>query len=153
VVLSLRIRLRALDDDSSWEEAQALFALWEPDWAGDAGESLARQQDVFARAIENVDPVRPVAPLTKGAAEVFRLLAASGRRGRLVGGMAVQRWGEPRATQDGDVTVLAPFGFVRRQLGRLDLDRIRRWRLEFAEVKEDPDLLAPFEAALIQARR
>jgi hypothetical protein len=41
--------LRALDDDSSWEEAQALFALWEPDWAGDAGDGLLHQQFVFAR--------------------------------------------------------------------------------------------------------
>ena len=36
-------------------------------------------------------------------------------------------------------------GIVRRQEDRLDVDRIRRWGLEFAELKEDPDLLRPFE--------
>jgi hypothetical protein len=41
--------LMSLDDDSSWEEACALFLLWEPDWTGDAGDGLVRQQDVFAR--------------------------------------------------------------------------------------------------------
>jgi hypothetical protein len=42
-------------------------------------------------------------------------------------------------------------GIVRRQVGRLDVNRIRRWGQEFAELKEDPDLLAPFEAALVEA--
>ena len=36
---------------------------------------------------------------------------------------------------------------VRRQGRRLDVDRIRRWGSEFAELKEDPDLLRPFEDA------
>ena len=43
-------------------------------------------------------------------------------------------------------------GIVRRQRGRLDLDRIRRWGREFAELKEDPDLLRPFEDALRKAQ-
>jgi hypothetical protein len=41
---------------------------------------------------------------------------------------------------------------VRRQGSRLDLTRIRRWAAEFAEIKEDPDLLRPFEAAVRKAR-
>jgi hypothetical protein len=28
----------------------------------------------------------------------------------VIGGLAVQRWGEPRATQDADLTLLTPFG-------------------------------------------
>lgn len=40
---------------------------------------------------------------------------------------------------------------VRRQGRRLDVDRIRRWGREFAELKEDPDLLRPFEDALKKA--
>jgi hypothetical protein len=36
---------------------------------------------------------------------------------------------------------------VRRQGRRLDVDRIRRWGAEFADLKEDPDLLRPFEDA------
>ena len=41
---------------------------------------------------------------------------------------------------------------VRRQGSRLDVDRIRRWGREFADLKEDPDLLRPFEDALRKAR-
>jgi len=42
-------------------------------------------------------------------------------------------------------------GIVNRQGRRLDVDRIRRWGREFAELKEDPDLLRPFEDALRKA--
>ena len=41
---------------------------------------------------------------------------------------------------------------VRRQVGRLDIECIRRWGQEFAELKEDPDLLRPFEQALLHVR-
>ncbi len=43
-------------------------------------------------------------------------------------------------------------GIVRRQGRRLDVERIRRWGREFAELKEDPDLLRPFEEALRRVR-
>ena len=43
-------------------------------------------------------------------------------------------------------------GIVRRQGRRLDVDRIRYWGREFAELKEDPDLLRPFEDALRKAQ-
>lgn len=39
-------------------------------------------------------------------------------------------------------------GIVRRQGSRLDVDRIREWGRTFSELKEDPDLLRPFEDAL-----
>jgi hypothetical protein len=39
-------------------------------------------------------------------------------------------------------------GIVRRQSRRLDVERIRRWGRELAELKDDPDLLQPFENAL-----
>ena len=39
-------------------------------------------------------------------------------------------------------------GIVRRQGRRLDAELIRRWGREFTELKEDPDLLRPFEEAL-----
>lgn len=181
-------------------------------------------------------------PLLAAADLVLRTLAAGGHRACLIGGVAVQRWGEPRATQDVDVSMLAPYGdeagaiatltaafetrisdagqfaldrrvlllrtpahvnvdvalaahpfeadaiaqartwrpakdldlrvcpaehlivyklvaarpqdlvdvmgIVRRQRGRLDVDLVRRWGREFAELKEDPDLLRPFEDAL-----
>lgn len=37
-------------------------------------------------------------------------LAGRGERFCLIGGMALQRWGEPRVTRDVDVTLLAPLG-------------------------------------------
>ena len=40
---------------------------------------------------------------------------------------------------------------VRRQGSRLDVGRIRHWGREFAELKEDPDLLHPFEDAMKSA--
>ena len=52
--------------------------------------------------------------------------------------------GRPQALIDMD-------GIVRRQGSRLDVDRIRRWGREFAELKEDPELLRPFEDALRKA--
>jgi hypothetical protein len=36
-------------------------------------------------------------------------------------------------------------GIVQRQRDRLDVDRIRHWGRIFAELKDDPDLLRPFE--------
>jgi len=40
----------------------------------------------------------------------------------IIGGMAVQRWGEPRLTQDADVTILAPLedpaGTIQRIMDR-----------------------------------
>ncbi|MEO7270562.1 MAG: nucleotidyl transferase AbiEii/AbiGii toxin family protein [Vicinamibacterales bacterium] len=180
-------------------------------------------------------------PLTSAAAEVFAVFADLGRTGCLIGGMALQRWGQPRFTADIDLTLLAPLGsegqlidellgrlnarrpdarrqaldfrvlllvasngvsvdislgalpfeeeviqrasrwrqvagvwlttcsaedlviyklvaarpqdlldvtgVVQRQGRRLDIERIRRWCRLFADLKEDPDLLRPFEDA------
>ena len=182
----------------------------------------------------------------QAAAELFGALSAMPCRGCLIGGMAVQRWGQPRFTQDVDLTILAPFGseepvidallqrfsargpgakqhaldhrvlllvasngvgidvslaalpfeeevlarasqwtrveevwletcsaedlviyklvaarpqdlvdvtgVLQRQGGQLDVERIRSWGCIFAELKEDPDLLTPFEDALRAVR-
>lgn len=190
--------------------------------------------------------VTPPAPLTQAAVDVLRICAALSLEACVIGGLAVQRWGQPRVTQDVDLTVLAPFGtektvvdgllthlrprvadarafalerrvllllapnglkvdmslaaldferevlerasvwqridevnlvtcsaedlviyklvaarpqdlvdvtgVVLRQGIRLDVDRIRRWGREFAELKEDPDLLSSFETAWRRAR-
>lgn len=184
----------------------------------------------------------PIAPLIAAAAEALNVCQAIGERACLIGGLAVQRWGQPRATQDVDLTVLAPIGsearlvdgilarlaprsatarqfaldrrvllvtasngvkvdvslaalkfehevldratpwkhvsgvsidtcsaedlviykliaarpqdlvdvtgIVQRQGSRLDAERVRYWGREFAELKEDPDLLRPFEDAV-----
>lgn len=183
-----------------------------------------------------------LAPQIKAAAEAFAAFSDLERKGCLIGGLALQRWGEPRLTQDADLTVLAPFGteeplvdallgrfaarmtaarqhaldhrvllvtasngvsldislaalpfeeevlerasrwrqveniwietcapedlilyklvaarpqdlvditgIVHRQKGRLDIDRIRHWGRQFADLKDDPDFLRPFEDAL-----
>lgn len=178
--------------------------------------------------------------LIEAAMDVQRVLTGAGIPSCVIGGLAVQRWGEPRATQDVDVSVLAPVGeerrplelllglfvarrpdalafaltnrvllieaknqvavdvglagsafevevmersspwvyrdaaivtcsaedlviyklvagrprdvadiegIVRRQRARLDAERIRRYGALFAEVKEEPELLRPFEEA------
>lgn len=187
-----------------------------------------------------------LAPVLRAAAEALQAVVRTGCRACLIGGLAVQRWGQPRFTNDADLTVLAPLGgeaevidallaelrprsadarahalrfrvllltssagvdidvslaaspfeedvlaratrwkraagvwletcsaedlviykliaargqdlvdvetIVRRQGARLDVDRIRQWGTEFAPLKEDPDLLRPFEQALARAR-
>src|ERR1700693_1428716 len=46
-----------------------------------------------------------------GAAwEVQQKLSRAGFRFCFIGGLALQRWGEPRYTQDVDLTLLCPFG-------------------------------------------
>jgi hypothetical protein len=49
------------------------------------------------------------------------------------------------AARAGDLVDVS--GIVHRQGRRLDLDRIRSWGRAFAEVKDDPGLLRPFEEA------
>lgn len=46
----------------------------------------------------------------EAALEVQRNLSRSGERFCLIGGIALQRWGEPRQTRDVDVTVICPYG-------------------------------------------
>jgi hypothetical protein len=53
------------------------------------------------------------------------------------------------AARPGDIQDI--ISVVARQRGNLDVERIRRWGREFAELKEDPDLLRPFEDALRRA--
>lgn len=48
--------------------------------------------------------------LLRAAQEVLDLLASHGHSACAIGGLAVLRWGEPRVTQDVDISVLAPWG-------------------------------------------
>ena len=57
--------------------------------------------------------------LIEAAVEVQSVLSAGGIRSCVIGGLAVQRWGEPRATQDVDFSVLAPIGEEQRPLDLL----------------------------------
>jgi len=64
----------------------------------------------------------------RAAADLQRRFQERSWRFCLIGGLALQRWGEPRETIDVDVTLLTGFGgeesFVREILERLD----RMWR-------------------------
>ena len=57
--------------------------------------------------------------LLEAAVEVQSVLSAAGIRSCVIGGLAVQRWGEPRATQDVDFSVLAPPGDEQRPVDLL----------------------------------
>ena len=51
-----------------------------------------------------------LAPQFRAAVEALRALDDLDYHGCVIGGLAVQRWGQPRFTADTDLTVLAPFG-------------------------------------------
>lgn len=185
---------------------------------------------------------RPIPVLARAARDVLAVLEDASIPACLIGGVAVQRWGEPRATIDVDLTAVAAYGeearvldillqrfrprrpdarafaeqhrvllienadgvpldvalaafpfeieaidgassweiapgvsvrtcpaehlliyklvaarprdladiegIVRRQRQHLDVSKVRAWGAIFAELKDDPDLLRPFEAAL-----
>ena len=54
----------------------------------------------------NVVPQR----ILRAAQEVLDVLSSNGHQACAIGGLAVLRWGQPRATQDADISVLAPLG-------------------------------------------
>ena len=49
-------------------------------------------------------------PLFAAAADLQRYCTSRGWRSAVIGGLAVQRWGEPRQTRDVDLTLLAGIG-------------------------------------------
>ena len=57
--------------------------------------------------------------LVVAAAGILAFLAAKDRQACVIGGIVVSRWGEPRATSDVDIVVLADFGDERRVLAEL----------------------------------
>ena len=63
-------------------------------------------------------------PLVAAALEVQAFCGAQSWRFCFIGGLAVQRWGEPRLTQDADLTVITGFGgeapFVDTLLARFE---------------------------------
>jgi len=60
-----------------------------------------------------------VTALGAAAREILAWLRAHRLRGCVIGGVAVQRWGEPRLTQDVDVTVIAAVGDEERVIDAL----------------------------------
>lgn len=62
------------------------------------------------RAAALVPSANAVNPLFAAAVDLQRTIAAQGWQGTIIGGLAVQRWGEPRQTRDVDVALLTGFG-------------------------------------------
>lgn len=57
--------------------------------------------------------------LVRAAAGILQFLESKNRPACVIGGIVVSRWGEPRATTDVDLTVLAVFGDERTVLAEL----------------------------------
>ena len=53
------------------------------------------------------------------AAEIQHFLQRAGERFCFIGGVALQRWGEPRLTRDVDLTLLCPYGAEAQAVERL----------------------------------
>lgn len=58
-------------------------------------------------------------PLFAAAAEIQGFLHRERERYCFIGGVALQRWGEPRFTRDVDLTVICPYGTEARTADRL----------------------------------
>src|SRR5437879_7554464 len=77
-----------------------------------------------------------------------------------IGGVALQRWGEPRLTQDVDLTLLTGFGreeeferVLTRQHGKLDLKQIRAELKPLLELKGEPESLDKLEGKIATVER
>jgi len=110
------------------------------------------------------------------ASELQAVCETQGWRFCFIGGLAVQRWGQPRETVDADLTLLAGFGneapFINtllqhfsgripdaaqfalerrvRQTGKLDWNYIREQLLPLAELKESPDMIDRLEQMRVE---
>ena len=72
----------------------------------------------------------------------------------VIGGIAVQRWGQPRFTRvihkalAGRAQDLLDIeGLVARQGASLDIGYVRRWLTELSRLADDPDMARRFERA------
>jgi hypothetical protein len=95
-----------------------------------------------------------VTAIVEAAREILDWLDAAGWRACVIGGLAVQRWGEPRLTQDVDLTVLVGLGeevrFVDTALGRFPGRRpdARRFALTYRVLLVRASTLVPLDMAL-----
>jgi len=95
-----------------------------------------------------------VTAIVDAACEILDWLDAAGWRACVIGGLAVQRWGEPRLTQDVDLTVLVGLGdearFINSVLGRFDGRRpdTRRFALTYRVLLVRARVGVPLDMAL-----
>jgi len=95
-----------------------------------------------------------VNPIFAAALEVQAFCRANGWRFCFIGALAVQRWGEPRLTQDVDLTIITGFGgegtFVDALLGRFGgrLPDARAFALRTRVLLLQSELGIPIDASL-----
>lgn len=100
----------------------------------------------------------------RAAAELQAVCAGEGWRYCFIGGLAVQRWGEPRETVDVDLIVLKAFadrpkdwvdvdGIIIRQSAQLDWAYVRAQLAPLAELKEAPEILDRLDRRRIELDR
>jgi hypothetical protein len=93
-------------------------------------------------------------PIYSTALEIEAFCAARGWRFCFIGGVAVQRWGEPRFTEDVDLTLLTGFGseasYVELLLGRFKarLPDVRQFALRSRVVLLETAEGVPIDVAL-----
>lgn len=93
-------------------------------------------------------------PVLAAAKEALDFLASRGCSACLIGGLAVQRWGEPRSTRDADLTVVVELGeeepVIRALLGRFRprLDNALDFALRSRVVLIQSDAGPPVDIAL-----
>ena len=92
--------------------------------------------------------------IVEAACEILDWLDTAGWRACVIGGLAVQRWGEPRLTQDVDLTVLVGLGdearFVDSVLSRFPGRRpdVRRFALTYRVILVRASAGVPLDIAL-----
>lgn len=93
-------------------------------------------------------------PLFAAAADVHAFFSGQGWRSTVIGGLAVQRWGEPRQTRDVDLTLLTGLGgesrFVDAILARYPgrVPHARQFALDHRVVLIDTAAGIPVDIAL-----
>ncbi len=93
-------------------------------------------------------------PVLAAAKEALDFLASRGWSACLIGGLAVQRWGEPRSTRDADLTVVVELGeeepVIRALLGRFKprLENALEFALRSRVVLIQSDAGPPVDIAL-----
>ncbi|MFH1108353.1 MAG: hypothetical protein V1790_04025 [Planctomycetota bacterium] len=82
--------------------------------------------------------------LFEAAKEVCDFASDRGWRYCVIGGLALQRWGEPRTTLDVDLSLLTGFGHE-EEFARPLLEHFKGRILEhvslLSEIKEEPDMI------------
>lgn len=92
--------------------------------------------------------------LFAAAADIQTFCTARGWRCCVIGGLAVQRWGEPRQTRDVDLTILTGLGGEERFIDPLlaqyaaRLPEARRFALEHRVVLLQTDTQVPLDVSL-----